>query len=120
MNQMTLLDYLNANSKPFVPFFALTECAKRGSLMAGSKDRIRHAFSTLLLRSERIQFLKNEYGVSGYGGPSNKPCTIHHVNVSAKGHEVSYNDGNGVCHNVFFSYAELEQEIQRLIQEGEY
>lgn len=67
MNQMTLLDYLNANSKPVVPFFALTEYAKRGSLMAGSKDRIRHAFSTLLLRSERIQFLKNEYGVSGYG-----------------------------------------------------
>lgn len=120
MNQMTLLDYLNADSKLAAPFFALTEYAKKGSLMAGSKDRIRYAFSTLLLRSERIQFLKNEYGVSGYGGPSDKPCTIHHVNVSAKGHEVSYNDGNGVCHNVFFSYAELEQEIQRLIQEGEY
>ena len=75
---------------------------------------------TLLDYLNTNKFLKNEYGVSGYGGPSNKPCTIHHVNVSAKGHEVSYNDGNGVCHNTFFSYAELEQEIQRLIQEGEY
>lgn len=119
MKQITLDDYLRFN-KSSTSFLAITEYAKKGSLMHGSKERILKAFNTLTTRGDKIKFLKNEYGIGGFGYRSDKPNVIHHANFDAKGHNISYNDDKGICRNIFISYPELEDEITRLIQEGEF
>ena len=118
IGQMNLFDLIPADkSEKFNP---VSEYAMKGSLFANGKKRIIDYFSENKNQSDRIKFLKNEYGVGGFGFMTDKQCIVHDAMHDAKSHEIQYNDENGTNHKMIISYAQLEREIDRLITEDKY
>ena len=118
IGQMNLFDFLPSDkSEKFNP---VSEYAMKGSLFVNGKKRIIDYFSENKNQSDRIKFLKNEYGVGGFGFMTDKKCIVHDAMHDAKSHEIQYNDENGTNHKMIISYAQLEREIDRLITEDKY
>lgn len=118
IGQMNLFDLFPADkSEKFNP---VSEYAMKGSLFVNGKKRIFMYFSENKNQSDRIKFLKKEYGVGGFEFPTDKQCIIHAAMHDAKSHEIQYNDENGTNHKMIISYAQLEREIDRLITEDKY
>lgn len=115
--QMSILDFLNETKEKFNPIAAY---ALKGSGFSHGKERIREFFVQNSKKSERIAFLKKEYGVGGFGFATNEPCVVHRGDSNAKGHQIEYNDESDNSFIMKISYAELENEISRLIQCGKY
>lgn len=91
-----------------------------GSVFVKGKERITKFFSENPKKSDRVTFLKKEYGVGGFGFWSNDPCVVHQGMSDASGHRIEYNDENGKMCEIKVTYAELEVEIDRLITSGRY
>lgn len=118
IGQMNLFDLLPSDkSEKFNP---VSEYAMKGSLFVNGKKRIIDYFSENKNQSDRIAFLKKEYGVGGFGFMTDKQCIVHDAMHDAKSHEIQYNDENGTNHKMIISYAQLEREIDRLITEDKY
>lgn len=118
IGQMNLFDLLPADKNE--KFNPVSEYAMKGSLFANGKKRIIDYFSENKNQSDRIAFLKKEYGVGGFGFMTDKQCIVHDSMHDAKSHEIQYNDENGTNHKIILSYAQLEREIDRLITEDKY
>ena len=118
IGQMNLFDLLPADKNE--KFNPVSEYAMKGSLFANWKKRIIDYFSENKNQSDRIAFLKKEYGVGGFGFMTDKQCIVHDAMHDAKSHEIQYNDENGTNHKMIISYAQLEREIDRLITEDKY
>ena len=118
IGQMNLFDLLPADKNE--KFNPVSEYAMKGSLFVDGKKRIFMYFSENKNQSDRIKFLKKEYGVGGFGFMTDKQCIVHDAMHDAKSHEIQYNDENGTNHKMIISYAQLEREIDRLITEDKY
>lgn len=117
LGQMSLFDLFFTEKKEYDP---VTEYAMMGSFFSNGKKRIVDFFSENKKQSNRVSFLKNEYGIGGFGYLSHKPNVVHDAMYDAKSHEIQYNDENGVNREMSVSWAQLEREIDRLIAEGKY
>lgn len=118
MNQMSIFDFLqDTTHETFNPIAAY---AMHGSGFVRGKERIKRFFSENLKQSDRVAFLKKEYGVGGFGFYSRDPCVVHQGGSDASGHTIEYNDENGKSCEIKVTYAELEREIDRLIASGKY
>ena len=118
IGQMNLFDLFPADKNE--KFNPVSEYAMKGSLFVNGKKRIFMYFSENKNQSDRIKFLKKEYGVGGFGFMTDKQCIVHDAMHDAKSHEIQYNDENGTNHKMIISYAQLEREIDRLITEDKY
>ena len=118
IGQMNLFDLIPADkSEKFNP---VSEYAMKGSLFVNGKKRIFMYFSENKNQSDRIKFLKNEYGVGGFGFMTDKQCIVHDAMHDAKFNEIQYNDENGTNHKMMLSYAQFDLEMDHLITEDKY
>lgn len=101
-------------------FNPLVEDIKRGSGFENGKKRIKEFFLQCKDKKKRIEFLKKEYGVGGWGCFYNGANKVIGDNHDAKGIEVEYNDEN--CNRVrkLYKWKEVEEVINALIIRGEY
>lgn len=116
IGQMNLFDLFPTEQSE--NFNLISAYAMKGSLSQCGKQRIFEYF--LANKKDRIAFLKEEYGIGGFGFMTNEPYVVHDARHDAKSHEIEYNDGNGVNWKMSISYAQLENEIDRLITEDKY
>ena len=117
-NQMSIFDFLKTQPKKH--FNPIAAYAMHGSGFVKGKERITKFFSENPKKSDRVTFLKKEYGVGGFGFWSNDPCVVHQGMSDASGHRIEYNDENGKMCEIKVTYDELEGEIDRLIASGRY
>lgn len=101
-------------------FDPIEEYAKRGPVTSGGKERIKDFFEHNKNLSERIDFLKKEYGTGGFGSPERKPNTIFRADANSKGHRFSYcdQDMNEICMRI--THKQVVSAISDLIERGEY
>lgn len=101
-------------------FNPLLEDVKRGSGFENGKKKIKEFFLQCKEKKKRIEFLKKEYGVGGWGCYYNEPNKVIGDNHDAKGIEIEYNDEN--CNRVrkLYKWKEVEEVINALIIRGEY
>ena len=118
MKQMSVFDIMDDRPKQI--FNPIAAYAMHGSGFVNGKERITKFFSENPKKSDRVTFLKKEYGVGGFGFWSNDPCVVHQGMSDASGHRIEYNDENGKVCEIKVTYAELEVEIGRLIASGRY
>lgn len=118
MDQMSIFDFLQDTAKE--TFNPIAAYAMHGSGFVNGKERITKFFSENPKKSDRVTFLKKEYGVGGFGFWSNDSCVVHQGMSDASGHRIEYNDENGKMCEIKVTYAELEVEIDRLIASGRY
>ena len=101
-------------------FNPIEEYAKLGTVTSGGKERIKDFFEHNKNLSERIGFLKKEYGTSGFGSPERKPNTIFRADANSKGHKFSYCNENmsEICMHI--THKQVAMAISDLIERGEY
>lgn len=85
--QITIFDFLNS-LKPFMPNNELSQdLCERGSSVVGGKKRIYEKYASNTSKSDRILFLKKEFGIGGRShsfSDGSSGC----INYSGKGIEV--------------------------------
>lgn len=118
MNQLNIFDFLHEKTPEI--FNPIEAYAMHGTGFVDGKKRIVKFFTENMKKSDRVTFLKKEYGVGGFGFWSKDPCVVHQGMSDASGHRIEYNDENGNTHEIKASYDELAREIDRLITSGIY
>lgn len=118
VGQITMFEFLEMeNKKKFDPVGAF---ALLGSGFRNGKQRIFDFFSSDSTKKEKAEFLKNEYGIGGFGIPCDKPFVIHEGNTNAKGISVQYYDENMENVKLSVSWMQLASCIEDLIKTGKY
>lgn len=105
------------------PCDGLRLVALRGSGFRKGKDRIVDFFKENSKKSERVAFVKKEYGIGGFGSPDRKANYVHLFNTygNKKGIVYSYCDELGNSHDYCeATWGELVDKIAELIEKGEY
>ena len=122
--QMSIFDFL----KPVVEFKPLYELVKWGSLTAGGKERIKSYFASEMNKTKRVSFLKDEYGLCGYGCPPKESDTpyiqgfdfgmrqLHGGDVYLKW----YNPEDKEIHEETCNYSQLCDVISECIKNDDY
>lgn len=85
-NQMSIFDFLKTQPKKH--FNPIAAYAMHGSGFVKGKERITKFFSENPKKSDRVTFLKKEYGVGGFGFWSNDPCVVHQGMSDTSGHRI--------------------------------
>ena len=117
--QLDIFTFLNkpTETKAFNP---IEEFALYGSGFVNGKKRIRDFFLSNNNIADRVKFLKNEYGVGGFGMPCDKPFVIHDGDSDASGCKCQYFNEDMQNVTVNISYKDLADTIQGLISDGRY
>ena len=100
-------------------FDPIEEYAKLGTGVSGGKERIKDFFEHNKRLSERIEFLKDEYGTGGFLC-SREPRKIHQASSDRSKHVIGYCDEYGNKIMVRVTYKQLAETIEELIKRGEY
>lgn len=110
-------------------------CLKSGTGFMGGKERVKKFFNTNDSVKDRVNMLKDEFGVGGYSstmwdGPYDKETkeftrTIeyygyHGNNHDAEGLEVHWRDAKLNEYKTLYPWTAVAGEIDRLIAKGEY
>lgn len=71
---------------------------------------------------EKADFLKNEYGVGGFGSPIKKPCYVHYGNTCTSGKDIvfEYYDENMQNVEDSCSWIQLAKVISEMVRNGKY
>ena len=117
--QLDLFSYLEPQTK-HTTFNPIEEFAKHGSGFVNGKKRIIDFFSENKNLTDRANFLKNEYGVGGFGTPCDEPFIVHGGNSDAKGCSCEYYNENMENVKVDIPYKELAKTIDLMIAENRY
>jgi Uri superfamily endonuclease len=115
--QMSIFSFIQNESQEYNP---IEDYANGGSGFTNGKKRIAEFFHSNTDKKERIDFLKKEYGVGGFGSPTKKPNYIHGADHSQNGHKIEYYNENMENIKLSISYEELECVIDRMIIDGRY
>ena len=100
-------------------FDPIEEYAKLGTGVSGGKERIKDFFEHNKNLSERIGFLKKEYGAGGFLC-GREPRKIHQASSDRSKHVIRYCDEYGNKIMVRATYKQLAEAIEELIKRGEY
>ena len=102
-------------------FNKVWKLVKHGTGFVGGKDRVRAYFSEKHTAQEKVQFLKKEYGIGGFGIPhQGKKNFVHSSMSGAKGIEIEWLDSAGENHEEFITWGMVDKEIMFLIGKGWY
>lgn len=92
-----------------------------GSGFRGGEERINDFFSEDHTLKDKASFLKNEYGIGGFGTPVKEPNRLTEMMTDGKGIIYSYCDHFGLLHkDKSITWNELAKRIQSLVDKGEY
>jgi len=92
-----------------------------GTNIQGGKDRVRNYFVEKHTDKEKVQFLKSEHGIGGFGFPhKDKKNFVHDSMSGAKGIEIEYLDAVGENHEELITWEKVEKELSFLIGKGWY
>lgn len=100
-------------------FDPIEKYTKLGTGVSGGKERIKDFFEHNKSLSERIEFLKNEYGTGGFLC-SREPRKIYQASADRNKHVIRYCDEYGNKIMVRVTYKQLAETIEELIKRGEY
>lgn len=84
MGQLSLFESVENIDRSFKPLEAL---ALHGTGTAGGMSRVKEYFAENHTISEKALFLKNEYGLYGFGSCAKKPCYIHSMDTFVQGNK---------------------------------
>lgn len=115
--QLDIFSFLEPEKKIFNP---IEEFAKHGSGFVNGKKRIIDFFAENENLTDRVNFLKKEYGVGGFGMPCDEPFIIHGGDSNAKGCSCEYYNENMENVSVKISYKELAKTIESMIIKNRY
>lgn len=126
--QITVDEYLRSISEPedFSKYMnkpeldPVREYALIGSAFQGGNKRIVKFFLENRSEKARAEFLKNEYGVGGFGFTGSKENTITGGSYNSKGNVIDYIDESGERKRIELSWTQLSDAIWDLIERGEY
>lgn len=110
-------DYLNPKVEDYAPEDYINKVLHRGSLFAGGFQRINNMYSQNLTAQERVNAIKNEYGIGGEGIPTEIGYSGFQTN--AKGIRIDWKDEEG-CKNFLLSWSEVEKRIGVMVSQGTY
>ena len=117
--QLDIFSYLEPRTEQTI-FNPIEEFAKHGSGFVNGKKRIIDFFAENENLTDRANFLKNEYGVGGFGIPCDKTFIVHGGNSDAKGCSCEYYNENMENVKVDIPYNELARTIALMILENRY
>lgn len=117
--QLNIFSFLDKPTE-IKTFNPIEEFTLRGSGFANGKKRIQNFFLSNNSISDRVKFLKNEYGVGGFGMPCDKPFVLHDGWSNASGCQCQYLNEDMQNVTVDISYNDLADAIQTLISDGRY
>lgn len=117
--QISIFDLLQAENEEFNPLEAL---ALHGSGFSGGMKRIYVYFMQNHSLKDKAIFLKNEYGIGGFGSPVKKPCVIHDMSTCSSGKDIefSYYDKDMNDIHTSCTWEELAKTITNMIFKGKY
>ena len=115
--QITIGQWINPKEKEFDP---VKEYAIKGTGFQNGKNRVVEFFKTNNSLKERANFLKQEYGIGGFGIPGEEPNIIKGGDHCSKGNTIEYIDSEGARKEMKVSWEELSCKISELIEKGEY
>ena len=119
--QMDIFDFLEDKNKTeeFNPLKAIALC---GTGFRGGMKRVNDYFLENHNLSEKVAFLKNEYGTGGFGSPTKKPCYIHDMctATSQKLIEYEYYDEDMQDIKKYCSWVDLANVITEMVEHNEY
>ena len=103
-----------------ITFNPIEEFAKHGSGFVDGKKRIVNFFSENENLTDRVNFLKKEYGIGGFSMACRKPFTIYRGESNAKGCFCQYYNENMENIKVEITYAELAKTISKMVADNRY
>ena len=118
--QLSIFDLIETENEPFNPLEAL---ALHGTGFVDGMKRVKAYFSENHTISEKVKFLKKEYGLGGFGSPIKKPCYIHSMDTfgnTKKDVVFSYYDENLNNIESGCSWEELAKTITSMVSKGIY
>lgn len=117
--QLSIFDILKTEKESFNPLEAL---ALHGSGFHGGMNRIYVYFMENHSMKEKARFLKNEYGIGGFGCPVKKPCIIHSMCTFGNKKDIvfEYYDENMKDIKSSCTWEQLAQTITDMIAKGTY
>lgn len=102
-------------------FDPLVRLAMRGTGYVNGKKRVFAYFKEKHTSKEKVDFLKNEYGVGGFGIPKHGERNIvHQAMYDAKGIKYEYNDSTGQTTEDTATWNDMRSIIELLINKGWY
>ena len=116
--QVSIFDFIEDSSRK--EFNPVEEYASRGSGFVGGKERIREFFMKNHGTKEREEFLKDEYGVGGFGMPCYEPFVLKGGSCNRKKNVIEYLDGDLQIVKMDVSYSMLADTISKMIKEERY
>ena len=116
--QISIFDVLKTEDS-FNPLEAL---ALHGSGFRGGMKRIYVYFMQNHSLKEKSMFLKNEYGIGGFGSPVKKPCVIHDMSTCMSGKDIVFSYYDKDMNDIYTSctWEELAKTITGMIAKGKY
>lgn len=120
-NQMSIFDFIEDGTKN--EFNPLESLALHGTGFVGGMNRVRDYFSMKPhSMKEKADFLKNEYGVGGFGSPIKKPRYVHYGNTCTSGKDIvfEYYDENMQNVEDSCSWIQLAKVISEMVRNGKY
>ena len=102
-------------------FNPIWELAWHGSGFRDGKKRIKDYFLENHTAKEKAEFLKDEYGIGGFGSPhEGKKNFLHFAMADSKGIKIKYLDRKGENQEGFVTWQELAKEILFLVSKEWY
>ena len=101
-----------------IPVNYIVEALLHGSGFVGGKKRIFETYQSVASKSERVAFLKKEYGTGGCGWPL-EGYGLHGYDYDPKGMRLEWKDKNGE-HKDALSWSQVEKWLNVLIENGDY
>lgn len=118
--QISLFDVPSFCQKTvFVATDFLREVILRGTGFVNGKQRVKKLFEEKQTASERIQGLKKEYGLGGWGSPLDGYGLCGASTFNSKGITVEWKDEEGKKEDII-PWKTIEKEISSMINEGAY
>lgn len=106
--------------KEHITFNPIEEFAKHGSGFVDGKKRIVDFFSENENLTDRVNFLKKEYGTGGFCMACRKPFTIYNGWSDTKGCFCQYYNENMENIKVEITYADLAKTISKMTADNRY
>lgn len=116
--QLSIFDFVGKENEEFKPLEVL---ALRGTGFRDGMKRIVEYFAENHTMKEKAKFIKNEYGIGGFGSGVVKPCFIHDMDTyKSNGISFAYYDENLNDIHSRCTWEEMAQVITDMINKGKY
>ena len=113
--QISIFDFL-----AYKEFNPLEELALRGTGFENGIKRVKDYFLNNHSLKDKSRFLKDEYGLGGFGSPTKKPCYIFEADTFRGFVRYKYYDKNMEIHDKTVTFEQMAKVIQDMIENGKY